>query len=134
MNFNHMRDLIVEASRVIGEIPPHVFPLEYSLHDKIKAAARDLQRASRVNDRTLALVYAFHLGALMSEAGLEGSGNRSNLVSSYFGTMARYVFDIFEHNPGSLLVLPQITIQDIKLLRRRQVLELRALIFAGAQN
>jgi len=51
-----MRNLIVEASRVIGEIPPHVYPLEYSLRDKIKAAARDLQRAARVNDRTLALV------------------------------------------------------------------------------
>ena len=109
---------------------------------QIDLVYRQLKRSIRLKNRTLSLVNAFYLGKLLVtiDSTVEQIRLKRKLTKHYV-TMAEFTFDIFEHNPDQIMRVQVLNVQDIRKLKRSQVLLLRdesfrtdLLVFDGAQN
>src|SRR5579859_2423383 len=112
----------------IGElIPP--FCLEDTIAERIKKTQKALTRSLRLKNRVMALTNAYFLGSLINNAdsATEKFCNKRQLTRHY-GTMAENVYDIFEPNPLHLLHTTSMTVQNIKKLKRSEILHLRNLL------
>ncbi|GBB84308.1 hypothetical protein RclHR1_10920003 [Rhizophagus clarus] len=58
-------------------------------------------------------------------------------LTKHYLTMTEYTFDLFEPNPSQILRTKYLNIQDIRKMKRQEILVLRSYLnedFAGAQN
>lgn len=104
-------------------LPP--YSTDDSKENKISATKRALSRSIRLKSRTLALTNAYFLGLLINEEESisEKFCIKRNLTKHY-STMAEYVYDIFEPNPTHLLYTTTMNVQEIKKMKRNEVLYL----------
>jgi hypothetical protein len=110
--------------------------------EKIKVTLiKALRRSIELKNRLLFLTNAFFLGKLFSDSETTSiKFQRKRKISRHYAAMSEYVYDIFELCPSQILHTSTLTVQQIKHLKRSQVLLLRdivennLLIFAGAQN
>ena len=114
-----------------------------SLETCFENTQRLLIRSIKMKNRILALSNAYFLGLLLNYSLVEkGKTNPKKRITEYYKVMARHVYDVFESNPSHLLYIRIITVQEIKKLRRNDIVYLRNIvsnmafqsIFDGAQN
>ena len=108
-------------------IPP--YQPDQNIEEKLKDTVKALRRSIGLKDRLMSLVNAYHLGKLINEA--ESTTicyQRKRKIERHYCTMAEYTYDIFEIDPSQLLGTSTINVQQIKRLRRTQVLQLRRIL------
>jgi hypothetical protein len=114
-----------------------------SKKNKIFITQRALSRAIQLKNRILALTNAFFLGLLLNEENSVSVKFRyKRKLTKHYQTIAEYTYDIFEPNPSHLLYTTTLNVQDIRKIKRNEILYLRNIvqdqkfksIFDGAQN
>ena len=114
-----------------------------SLESRFENTQKSLIRSIKMKNRILALSNAYFLGLLLNNSIIEkGKPNPKKKITDYYKVMARHVYDVFESNPSHLLYTRIMKVQEIKKLKRNEIIYFRNLvsnmafqsIFDGAQN
>jgi len=124
------------------EFPEPPFKSQATEEEKIRLTLKALRRSIELKNRTMSLVNAFHLGKLFNESESTAIKFRNKQkTTKHYAVMAEYTFDIFEPDPSQLLQTTLLTVQQVKKLKKWQVLQYRGIIanntqivFDGAQN
>jgi hypothetical protein len=127
--------------RLDSLLPP--FNTEDPTELKLSNILRSLHRSIRMNNRINALTCAFFLGSLLEE--IKATPEKKKVqgkITLYYRQMAQRVYDIFETNPSHILYTTIIKAQEIRKLRKSEILHLTNVvqnsyfssIFDGAQN
>ena len=109
-----------------------------SLEKKLEISYHCLQRSIRLKSRILSLENAYYIGKLLNEE--ESYTQRFLLkknLTKHYQTMVENVYDLFEFNPTQILHTKYLNVQDIRRMKRSEVLYLRDCLinsFAGAQS
>jgi hypothetical protein len=125
-----------------SEVPVPPFTPEMSIEDKIRVAQKALRRSIELRNRLTSLINAFYLGQAINEADtVSAKFKNKQKVSKHYATMAEYIYDIFEPDPSQIYQTLSLTIQQVRKLKKKEVLKLRSIIeeniqpvFGGAQN
>ncbi|CAB4414669.1 unnamed protein product [Rhizophagus irregularis] len=137
-------DLLIFQQNVQEKYPEEVglltppYEEEASVERKILVTYNCLQRSIKLKSRILALENAYFVGKLLAEE--ESYSKRFLLKKSltkHYQTMVENTYDIFEYNSFQILRTKYLNVQDIRRMKRTEVLYLRDCLiesFAGAQN
>jgi hypothetical protein len=147
LSSNNIVDLYKIELKMPLSTPLDILLPPYNQNDskktKILITQRALARTIQLKNRILALTNAFFLGLLLNEENSTSEKFRyKRKISKHYHTIAEYTYDIFELNPSHLLYTTTMNVQEIKKMKRREILCLRNVvqeqkfrfIFDGAQN
>lgn len=111
----------------------------HSIEEKFRLTYSALRRTIQLKQRTLSLVNAYYLGQLLIN--FESHKDRyryKQKLSPHYATIAEYVYDIFEPKPNQIMEVQLLSVQEVRRLKRSQVLALREklelMVFAGTQT
>ncbi|GES80683.1 hypothetical protein GLOIN_2v1884596 [Rhizophagus clarus] len=117
-------------------IPPYLEDMD--IEEKFLKSYMQLQRSIQLKNRILSLVNAYFVGKILAE--IESTSERFRIkrrLTKHYSTMTEYTFDLFEPNPSQILRTKYLNVQDIRKMKRQEILVLRSYLnqdFAGAQN
>ncbi|GET04159.1 hypothetical protein GLOIN_2v1884596 [Rhizophagus clarus] len=130
-------DLQETHSLKIGSmIPP--YSEDMNIEEKFLKSYMQLQHSIQLKNRILSLVNAYFVGKILVE--IETTSERFRMkrkLTKHYLTMTEYTFDLFEPNPSQILRTKYLNVQDIKKMKRQEILVLRSYLnkdFAGVQN
>jgi hypothetical protein len=119
-------------------VPPYDNNLSFD--EQFKIAHKELQKSIRHKDRVTSLINAYFLGKLLSSQPTTTKRFQyKRKLTTHYAVMAEYTYDIFEFNVIKVFSMTTLSVQQIKKLKRSQVLHLRKIvgninIFDGAQT
>ncbi|GBC00094.1 hypothetical protein RclHR1_37430002 [Rhizophagus clarus] len=117
-------------------IPPYLEDMD--IEEKFLKSYMQLQRSIQLKNRILSLVNAYFIGKILTE--IESTSERFRMkrrLTKHYLTMTEYTFNLFEPNPSQILRTKYLNVQDIRKMKRQEILVLRSYLnkdFAGAQN
>lgn len=117
-------------------IPP--FQNEDNIEKQLLRTYNCLQRTIKLRSRILSLINAYFIGKIL--AGVESTTQRflfKRKLTKHYQTMVENTFDLFEYNPSQIMRTKFLSVQDLRKMKRVEVLYLRDCLldpFAGAQS
>ena len=97
---------------------------------KFDKAHRALRRSIQLKMRLFSMINAFYLGKILNDC--EDLANRSKYrkgLSKHYLAIADYTFDLFEQYPEQILATKTLDVQQIRKLKRPNILQLREKLF-----
>ena len=97
-----------------------------------------LRCSIQLKNRILSLVNAYFVGKILAE--IESTSEKFRMkrkLTKHYSTMTEYTFDLFEPNPSQIMRTKYLNVQDVRKMKRQEILVLRSYLnqdFAGAQN
>lgn len=97
--------------------------------EKVILAYHCLQRTLKLKSRPLSLQNAYFLGkALNEEVDVYERHRLKRRLTKHYLVMSENAYDLFEVNPFQMLRVQYLTVQDIKKMKRSQILYLRKVL------
>lgn len=130
-------DLQETHSLEIGPMIP-LYLEDMDIEEKFLKSYMQLQRSIQLKNRILSLVNAYFVGKILAE--IESTSERFRMkrkLTKHYSTMTEYTFDLFEPNPSQIMRTKYLNVQDIRKMKRQEILVFRSYLnqdFAGAQN
>ena len=111
------------------DFPPAPYSDTNTLEEKVLIAYHCLQRSLRLKSRTLSLVNAYFIGkAINQEIDVYRKQALRRKLTHHYRIMVDNVYDLFEVNPLQMLRTKFVTVQEIRKMKRAQILFLRETI------
>ncbi len=116
-------------------MPPYLENMTFD--QKFQTTYISLKRTIRLKSRLLSLTNAYYLGKLLNSLITSQRYEYNRLLTPHYQVMAENTFDLFECHSRQITGTTYVTVQQLRMLSRPDVLSLRNILvehFAGALN